>query len=60
MESRNLIIASVWTFVLVISVLLFWVGESYVAGIGGPYIASVLLFFVALVFSIVLPDRTNR
>jgi len=51
MESKNLIIAFVWIFVLVISVALFWVGESYVAGIGGPFVASVFLFIVALVFS---------
>jgi hypothetical protein len=43
MESKNLIIAFVWIFVLIISVALFWVGESYVAGIGGPFIASVFL-----------------
>ena len=60
MESRNLIIASVWIFVLVVSVMTYWVGEPYVAGMGGPYIASVLLFIVALVFSAVLPQRTNR
>jgi len=49
MESRNLIIVFVWIFVLVISVALFWVGESYVAGIGGPFVAAVFLFFVALI-----------
>ncbi len=54
MESKNLIIAFVWIFVLIISVALFWVGESYVAGIGGPFIASVFLFIVALIFSAVV------
>ncbi len=54
LESKNLIIAFVWIFVLIISVALFWVGESYVAGIGGPFIASVGLFIVALIFSAVV------
>jgi hypothetical protein len=52
MESGNLIIAFIWIFVLVISVALFWVGESYVAGIGGPFVASVFVFFVALIVSV--------
>jgi len=60
MESKNLIIAFVWIFVLIISVALFWVGESYVAGIGGPYVASVLLFIVALVFSAVVLQETKK
>jgi len=51
MESKQLIIAFIWIFVIIISVALFWVGESFVAGIGGPYIASVFLFFVALISS---------
>ena len=54
MESKNLVVAFVWTFVLVISVAVFWVGESYVAGIGGPYVASFLLFIIALIFSAVV------
>jgi FtsH-binding integral membrane protein len=54
MESKNLLIAFVWIFVLVITIGLFWVGESYVAGIGGPFIASVILFIVALIFSVLL------
>jgi len=54
MESKNLIIAFIWIFVLIISVALFWVVESYVAGIGGPFVASVFLFFVALIFSVVM------
>jgi hypothetical protein len=51
MESKQLITAFIWIFVIIISVALFWVGESFVAGIGGPYIASVFLFFVALISS---------
>ncbi|MCW4052188.1 MAG: hypothetical protein NWE78_03125 [Candidatus Bathyarchaeota archaeon] len=54
MESQNLIITFVWIFVLIISISLFWVGESYVAGIGGPFVASVFLFVVALAFSAVI------
>lgn len=54
MESKNVIIAFVWIFVLVISVAVFWVGESYVAGIGGSFVASVFLFLVALIFSAVV------
>ena len=50
-ESEDLIISFIWLFAIIISVLLFWIGESYVAGIGGPYIASGLLFFIALIAS---------
>jgi len=53
-ESRNLIISFIWIFVLIISVALFWIGESYVYGIGGPFVASVFLFIVALIFSAVM------
>jgi len=53
MEPENLVVAFVWIFVLVISVALFWVGESYVAGIGGPFVASFILFIIALIFSAV-------
>jgi len=53
-------IAFVWIFVLVVSVATFWVGESYVAGIGGPYVASVLLFIVALIFSAVMLQKTKK
>ena len=60
MESKNLIIGFIWIFVLVISVALFWVGESYVAGIGGPYVASVLLFIIALIFSAVVLQETKK
>jgi hypothetical protein len=60
MESKNLMIAFVWIFVIVISVSLFWVGESYVAGIGGPYIASVALFVVALLYSSVVLQATKK
>lgn len=60
MESKNLILAFVWIFVLVISVALFWVGESYVHGIGGPFVASVFLLIVALAFSVVMLQRTKE
>ena len=60
MESKSLIIGFVWIFVLVVSVALFWVGEPYVAGIGGPYVASVLLFIVALIFSAVMLQETKK
>ena len=60
MESEHLVIAFVWIFVLVVSVATFWVGESYVAGIGGPYVASVLLFIVALIFSAVMLQKTKK
>ena len=60
MESKNLVIAFVWIFVLVISVALFWVGESYVAGAGGPFVASFLLFIIALVFSAVVLHENGK
>ena len=60
MGSKNLIIAFVWIFVLVISISLFWGGESYVAGIGGPYVASVLLFIIALIFSVALLQEAKK
>jgi len=59
-ESKNLVIAFVWIFVLAISVAVFWVGESYVAGIGGPFVASVLLFIAALMFSAVVLQQTKK
>ena len=54
MVTKNLVIAFIWMFVLVISIVLFWIGESYVVGIGGPFVASVFLFLVALTSSAVL------
>lgn len=54
MESENLVFAFVWIFVIVISLSLFWGGEAYVDGIGGPYVASFLLFIIALGFSVVV------
>jgi hypothetical protein len=60
MESKNLVVAFVWIFVLVISVALFWVGESYVAGIGGPFVASFLLFITALIVSVVMLQGTKE
>jgi hypothetical protein len=53
-ENQNLMIGFVWVFVLVISVALFGVGELYVYGIGGPFVASVFLFLGALIFSAVM------
>jgi len=60
MESKNLIIAFVWIFAIVISVALFWVGESYVTGIGGPFVASFVLFIVALIFSVAMLQGTKK
>jgi hypothetical protein len=40
--------------VLVISTALFLVGESYVYGIGGPFVASVFLFLAAMLSSAVI------
>jgi hypothetical protein len=60
MESTNLIIAFVWIFVLVVSVMLFWVGESSVAGVGGPFIAAFALFLVAIVSSAFLLQTTKK
>ena len=60
MESKNLVVAFVWIFVLVISVAIFWVGESYVAGIGGPFVASALLFIIALIFSVIMLPGTKE
>jgi len=58
MESENLVIVSIWIFVIVVTIAVFWVGESYVTGIGGPYVASFLLFIIALIFSaVVLPRK---
>ena len=60
MESRNLIISFVWIFALVVSVATFWVGEDYVAGIGGPYVASALFFIAAFVVSVVMLQGTKK
>lgn len=57
MGSKNLIIVFIWIFVIIMSIALFWTGESYVVGIGGPYIASVFLFFVALLSSAILLQK---
>jgi hypothetical protein len=53
-ESLNLVISFIWTFVIVISVGLFLTGTAYVEGIGGPFVASVFLFLVAIVSSVIL------
>ena len=60
MESVNLIISFIWIFVIVISVALFWTGTEYVAGIGGPFVASVFLFLVAIVASAVLLQTKKK
>jgi hypothetical protein len=59
-ESVNLIISFIWIFVIVISVGLFWTGTAYVAGIGGPFVASVFLFLVAIVASVVLLQSKKK
>jgi len=59
-ESVNLIISFIWIFVIVISVALFWTGTEYVAGIGGPFVASVFLFLVAIVASAVLLQTKKK
>jgi hypothetical protein len=43
--------------VIVISVLTYWIGESYTAGIGGPVVVSGFLFFVALIVSVMLQQK---
>jgi hypothetical protein len=40
--------------------MVFWIGESYVAGIGGPFVASAALFIIALLFSVVMLPRTRE
>lgn len=44
MESKNLIIACVWTFVLVVTVGTFWIGAEF--------FVLLLLFFIALIVSV--------
>ena len=44
-----MIIAFVWTFVIIISVLLFWDGKEYI--VGGPFIESITLFITAITVS---------
>jgi hypothetical protein len=60
MESKNLIVAFVWIFAIVISVAVFLVGESYVAGIGEPFVASALLFIIALISSVIMLQGTKK
>ncbi len=59
-ESENLIISFIWIFVIVISLGLFWTGTAYVAGIGGPFAASVFLFLVAIVASVGLLQTKKK
>ena len=51
METKNIVIFGVWAFVIVVTIGLFWRGQSSVAGIGGPFVASLLVFLVAMIFS---------
>jgi hypothetical protein len=51
LETKNIVIFGVWTFVIVMMIMLFWRGQASVAGIGGPFVASLLVFIVAMVFS---------
>jgi hypothetical protein len=60
MESVNLIISFIWTFVIAISVGLFWTGTAYVAGVGGPFVASVFLFLVAIITSVLLLQTKKK
>ena len=53
-QTRNLIVAFVWIFVLVISVASFWDGKEYIAG--GPYGASLLVFIMAIIASAALME----
>ena len=55
-----MIISFIWIFVIVVSVGLFWAGTAYVAGIGGPFVASVFLFIVAIVASLVLLQTKKK
>lgn len=53
-------ITFVWIFVLVISIAVFWGGELYVAAVGGPFVASVFLFIIALLFSAFILQDTRE
>jgi len=60
MEIKNLIVAFVWIFAIVITVVILWVGESYVPGIGGPLVSSGFFFIIALIVSVVMLQRTKK
>jgi hypothetical protein len=60
MEIKNLIVAFVWIFAIVISVVILWVGESYVPGIGGPLVVSGFFFIIALIFSVIMLKGTKK
>jgi hypothetical protein len=49
MESRNIILVFMWSFVMVISIISFWDGKEYIAG--GPLGTSLLLFIMAIIVS---------
>jgi hypothetical protein len=59
-DSVNLTISFIWIFVIVVSVGLFWTGTAFVEGIGGPFVASVLLFIISIVASIVLIQTKKK
>lgn len=46
MKSKNLMIACVWTFVIVMVVGLFWLGE-----VTGAFNVGLMFFFIALIFT---------
>jgi hypothetical protein len=50
LETKNIMIFGVWTFVIVITIGLFW-RPGEVVGIGGPFVASLLVFLAAMIFS---------
>jgi len=60
MKIKNLIVAFVWIFAVVITVVILWVGESYVPGIGGPLVASGFFFIIALIFSVIMLQGTKK
>ena len=60
LETVNLIISFVWIFAIIIAVSLFWTGTAFVEGIGGPFVASVFLFIVAIIVSVVLLQTKKK
>lgn len=60
METKNILIFGVWAFVIVITIMLFWRGQLSVAGIGGPFVASFLVFIAAMIFSYILMMNLNK
>jgi hypothetical protein len=60
MEIKKLIVAFVWIFAVVISVVILWVGDSYVPGILGPLGVSGFFFIIALIFSVIMLQGTKK